>query len=79
MRPPSGSEAAFREAVQKNLRRNYLVQLAHGFFGQTGLRLIHAPTFIPVYIYALSFDKGRQGRAAGGEKSEHEVFFCISD
>jgi MFS family permease len=52
--PPSGSEAAFREAVQKNLRWNYLTQLAHGFFGQTGLRLIHAPTFIPVYIYALS-------------------------
>ncbi len=48
------SKAAFSEAVQRNLRRNYLAQLAHGLFGQTGFRLIQAPTFIPAYIFALS-------------------------
>lgn len=49
-----GSEVSFEEAVQKNLPRNYLAQLAHGLFGQTGFRLVQAPTFIPAYIYGLS-------------------------
>ena len=50
----TSSNTAFNQAVQRNLRRNYLAQLAHGLFGQTGFRLIQAPTFIPAYIYALS-------------------------
>ncbi|TDJ02204.1 MAG: MFS transporter [Deltaproteobacteria bacterium] len=50
----TSSSTAFNQAVQRNLRRNYLVQLAHGLFGQTGFRLIQAPTFIPAYVYTLS-------------------------
>jgi hypothetical protein len=40
--------------VRSNLRRNYLAHLGHGIFGQTGFRLIQAPTFVPAYIYSLS-------------------------
>ena len=40
--------------VAKHLRRNILVQLTHGLFGQTGFRLFAAPTFLPVYLYSLS-------------------------
>ncbi len=36
------------------LRGNYLAMLAHGLLGQTGFRLIMAPTFVPAYIYVLS-------------------------
>lgn len=50
------SEAAQRQAdyVDQHLRRNVLVQLAHGMFGQTGFRLFNAPTFLPTYLFALS-------------------------
>ena len=48
------SEMDFREEVQRNLRRNFAAHLAHGLFGQTGFRLINAPTFIPAFVYALS-------------------------
>jgi MFS family permease len=41
-------------AVRRDLRRNYLAHLGHGIFGQTGFRLVQAPTFIPAYIYSLS-------------------------
>ena len=36
------------------LTRNTLVQLAHGLFGQTGFRLVAAPTFLPAYLFLLS-------------------------
>lgn len=42
------------EYVERHLRRNIIVQLAHGMFGQTGFRLFNAPTFLPVYLYAIS-------------------------
>ncbi|MEX2205886.1 MAG: MFS transporter [Myxococcota bacterium] len=47
-------EAEFDELVRGSLRRNYLAHLGHGIFGQTGFRLIQAPTFVPAYIYSLS-------------------------
>ena len=40
--------------VAKHLKRNIVVQLTHGLFGQTGFRLFAAPTFLPVYLYSLS-------------------------
>jgi len=40
--------------VARNLRRNAAVQLLHGLFGQTGFRLVSAPTFLPAYLFALS-------------------------
>jgi len=50
--PPG--EAEFDELVRRDLRRNYLAHLGHGIFGQTGFRLVQAPTFVPAYIYSLS-------------------------
>jgi MFS family permease len=47
-------EARFEEEVRANLPRNYAAHLAHGLFGQTGMRLLNAPTFVPAYVYALS-------------------------
>ena len=52
--PESRGEAEFQVEVRANLRRNYLAHLGHGLFGQTGMRVLNAPTFIPAYIFALS-------------------------
>jgi len=54
LNPASSAENTFQDAVRENLRRNYLAQLLHGLFGQTGFRLIQAPTLIPAYVFALS-------------------------
>jgi MFS family permease len=48
------AEAGFESAVRANLRRNYLAHLGHGLLGQTGMRLINAPTFVPAYVFALT-------------------------
>lgn len=42
------------EFVRRHLRRNIIVQLAHGLLGQTGFRLFMAPTFLPMYLYGIS-------------------------
>ena len=47
------AERRFQAEVRGNLRRNFIAWLAHGLFGQTGFRLIHAPSFIPAYVFAL--------------------------
>jgi len=52
--PEPAGEAAFQAQVRRSLRRNYLAHLGHGLLGQTGMRLINAPTFIPAYVFALS-------------------------
>ncbi|MCB1646254.1 MAG: MFS transporter [Pseudomonadales bacterium] len=51
---PAGSADARTAFTERHLRRNIIVQLCHGMFGQTGFRLINAPTFLPVYLFALS-------------------------
>jgi MFS family permease len=48
------AERVFHVQVQRNLTRNYLAHLGHGMLGQTGFRLINAPTFLPAYIMLLS-------------------------
>ncbi len=48
------AERRFEIQVQRNLTRNYLAHLTHGMFGQTGFRLLNAPTFLPAYIMLLS-------------------------
>jgi len=52
------SEAAredrYQAEVEQNLRRNYVAHLAHGMLGQTGFRLIQAPTFIEAYVASVS-------------------------
>jgi MFS family permease len=47
-------EARYREHVERYLRRNYIAHLLHGLLGQTGFRLVNAPTFLPAYVQLLS-------------------------
>ena len=58
-------EDRFAHEVRRNLRRNYLAHLAHGLLGQTGMRLINAPTFVPLYVFALSGSELAVGAARG--------------
>jgi MFS family permease len=58
-------EAGFQAEVRRNLRRNYPAHLAHGLLGQTGMRLINAPTFIPAYVAALAGSDVYVGLARG--------------
>lgn len=48
------AEAQYQSEVSRNLKRNFLALLCHGLLGQTGFRLVNAPTFIPAYILMLS-------------------------
>jgi MFS family permease len=48
------AETAFASSVRADLPRNFLAHLAHGLLGQTGMRLVNAPTFIPLYVFSLS-------------------------
>lgn len=48
------AEAAYRAHVDQNLVRNYTAHLLHGLLGQTGFRLVNAPTFLPAYVEMLS-------------------------
>jgi MFS family permease len=59
------SEEAFRTEVRRLLPRNFAAHLAHGLLGQTGFRLINAPTFIPAYIHLLSGSDLAVGVARG--------------
>ena len=43
-----------RDAVERYLNRNVAGQLLHGMFGQTGFRLVQAPTFLPAFLFELS-------------------------
>ena len=54
MTAQSAGRADVPVEVARNLRRNAAVQLLHGLFGQTGFRLVSAPTFLPAYLFALS-------------------------
>jgi MFS family permease len=63
--PEPADEAAFQAEVRAHLRRNYLAHLWHGLLGQTGMRLVNAPTFLPAYVYALSGSDLAVGVARG--------------
>ena len=39
---------------EPHLKRNIIVQLLHGMLGQTGFRIITAPTFMPAYLFSIS-------------------------
>ena len=52
--PDSSDRETEAKEVAAHLRRNTLIQLAHGLFGQTGFRLVSAPTFLPAYLFMLS-------------------------
>ena len=51
---PRRAERRYQLEVRRNLTRNFLTHLFHGMFGQTGFRLLNAPTFLPAYILMLS-------------------------
>lgn len=48
------AEAAYQERVLADLPRNYVAHLCHGLLGQTGFRLLNAPTFLPAYLFAIT-------------------------
>ena len=48
------AERAYELRVLRHLRRNFLAHLGHGMLGQTGFRLLNAPTFLPAYLLLLS-------------------------
>ncbi|MFU8817333.1 MAG: MFS transporter [Pseudomonadales bacterium] len=48
------AERLYQVEVRRNLTRNFVVHLVHGMLGQTGFRLLNAPTFLPAYILFLS-------------------------
>jgi len=63
--PGREPEAAFQGEVRANLRRNYLAHLFHGLLGQTGMRLVNAPTFLPAYVAELAGSEIAVGVARG--------------
>ncbi|HTO55515.1 MAG TPA: MFS transporter [Myxococcota bacterium] len=69
------SEAAFALEVRAHLRRNYVAHLFHGLFGQTGFRLVTAPTFIPEYVHAIS---GGSAIWVGVARSAQSLGQCLS-
>ena len=48
------AERKYQLQVKRNLNRNFAAHLAHGLLGQTGFRLLNAPTFLPAYVLLLS-------------------------
>ena len=48
------AEARFQEQVARDLPRNYGSHLLHGLLGQTGFRLIQAPTFVEAYVQSVT-------------------------
>jgi len=63
--PDAIDEAAFDAAVRENLPRNYAAHLGHGLLGQTGMRLVNAPTFVPLYVANLAGFDAAAGIARG--------------
>ncbi|MDR3499332.1 MAG: MFS transporter [Parvibaculum sp.] len=61
------AEEAYHAEVEKNLRRNFAANLAHGLLGQTGFRLVTAPTFVPAYIYLLTGSEFAVGLALASQ------------
>jgi MFS family permease len=55
-----GFEAEVVAEVERNLPGNFAALLAHGLLGQTGFRLVNAPTFLPHFASQLA------GNASGG-------------
>ncbi len=48
------AERRYQVEVRRHLNRNFSAQLLHGMLGQTGFRLLNAPTFMPAYLLLLS-------------------------
>ncbi|MEZ5560767.1 MAG: MFS transporter [Pseudomonadales bacterium] len=48
------AERLYQLEVRRSLTRNFVIHLIHGMLGQTGFRLLNAPTFLPAYVLYLS-------------------------
>ncbi|MDD9938278.1 MAG: MFS transporter [Myxococcales bacterium] len=57
------AEARFRAEVERHLPRNFATHLVHGLLGQTGFRIIQAPTFLPAYVFHLTGSNSMVGLA----------------
>lgn len=64
---PETDEAGFQREVREHLPRNYAAHVAHGLLGQTGFRLVQAPTFVPAYLQLLSGSDLIVGLARGAQ------------
>ena len=63
----ASAEAGYDAAVRRDLPRNYAAHLVHGLLGQTGFRLVQAPTFVPAYIFLLSGSELAVGAALAAQ------------
>ncbi|MBW2267649.1 MAG: MFS transporter [Deltaproteobacteria bacterium] len=66
--PPTDAserEAQFQAEVRRNLGRNVAASVGHGLLGQTGMRLVNAPTFLPAYVAELAGSDLAVGIARG--------------
>ncbi len=59
------AERRYQIEVRRNLTRNFTAHLIHGMLGQTGFRLLNAPTFLPAYVLYLSGSDVAVGLALG--------------
>ena len=50
----ANSETDYQAFIERNLSRNYVAHVLHGLLGQTGFRLVNAPSFLPAYVLLLS-------------------------
>lgn len=48
------AERSYQVQIARDFNRNFAAHLAHGLLGQTGFRLLNAPTFLPAYVLLLS-------------------------
>ncbi len=66
--PPTDTstrEAEFQAEVRQHLGRNVVASVGHGLLGQTGMRLVNAPTFLPAYVAELAGSDLAVGIARG--------------
>ncbi len=59
-RHPTARSSRF---IEHHLPRNFVVLFIHGMLGQTGFRLLSAPTFLPAYISLLTGTDAAAGLA----------------
>ena len=61
----AAAEQRFQEEVRRYLPRNYAAHLCHGLLGQTGMRVLNAPTILPAYLFSLAGSELAVGIARG--------------
>ena len=64
-----------QQPSESDIRYNFRLLLIHGMLGQTGFRLLQAPTFLPTYLSLLAGNNAVVGiaRAVAGARLGHLV------